>query len=187
MQNKMLEKKHLCNYIFAVVDLSFMVSYSSLNFSCIEIKLHNYIFAKLFYLFFKSSINKEPAINQRLFKDCVLTPDNKEVEWTNTTTHIAQWSENDLDFYFNSAIGAISDKVGWAGVNYLIGCINIKEHWLAIAFDMIKCKIYVFDFMSNYVKKELVDKALAILAQCIPSLAIAIGLHEQIKHFKYGP
>ncbi|KAA0065891.1 Ulp1-like peptidase [Cucumis melo var. makuwa] len=72
-------------------------------------------------------------------------PDNKEAKWTDTTTHLPLWSEPDLDYYFTSAIGAIEDKVGWADVNYLIGCINIKEHWMAVAADMKKCKIYEFD------------------------------------------
>ncbi|TYK23461.1 MuDRA-like transposase [Cucumis melo var. makuwa] len=48
----------------------------------------------------------------------------------------------------------------WRGdVNFVIGCINIKEHWLAIAADMRKCKIYVFNSMPNYVEQKLVDQA----------------------------
>ncbi|KAA0039479.1 Ulp1-like peptidase [Cucumis melo var. makuwa] len=50
-----------------------------------------------------------------------------------------------------------SQLLGWGDVNYLTGCINIKEHWLAVAADMGKCKIYVFDLMPNYVDKKLVD------------------------------
>ena len=106
-------------------------------------------------MLFKFSINKEPTINQRLFEDCVLTPDNKEVKRTNTTARIALWSENDLDYYFNSDIGEIPDKVGWAGANYVIGCINIKEHWMAIAADMKKYKIYMSMFNKNLLMKLL--------------------------------
>ena len=57
-----------------------MVSYSSLNFLCIQIKLHKNILAKLFYLFFKSGINKELTLNEQLFDDRVLTLNNEEVE-----------------------------------------------------------------------------------------------------------
>ena len=69
----------------------------------------------------------------------------------------------------------------------MIACINIKEHWLAVVADMKKCKIYVFDSMPKYVEKRLVEAALKISAQCIPSLAIAIGIHAHSKHFTYGP
>ncbi|KAL0543982.1 hypothetical protein IC582_019092 [Cucumis melo] len=49
----MLHMKHLCKYTFTVLDLSFMVSYYSFFFFfCIEVKLHNYILTKFFYLFF---------------------------------------------------------------------------------------------------------------------------------------
>ena len=89
--------------------------------------------------------------------------------------------------YFTSAIGAIQDKVEWANVNYVIGYINIKEHWLVIATDMKKCKIYVFDSMPKYVEQKLVDAAIAIPTRCIPSLAIVIGLHAQRKYFRYDP
>ena len=58
----------------------------------------------------------------------MLTADNKEAKWTDTTTHLALSSEPDLDYYFTSAIGAIEYKVGSADVNYVIGYINIKEH-----------------------------------------------------------
>ncbi|TYK09796.1 Ulp1-like peptidase [Cucumis melo var. makuwa] len=76
-------------------------------------------------------------------------------------------------------------KVG--DVNYVIGCINIKEHWLATAADMKKCKIYVFDSMPNYVEKKLVDQALEMSTRYITSLAIAIGVDLHSKRFKYGP
>ncbi|KAA0040898.1 Ulp1-like peptidase [Cucumis melo var. makuwa] len=69
---------------------------------------------------------------------------------------------------------------------YVITCINIKEHWLAIAADMRKCKIYVFDSMPNYVEQKLVDEALQMPARCIPSLAIAIGVNLHSDHFTYG-
>ncbi|KAA0032136.1 MuDRA-like transposase [Cucumis melo var. makuwa] len=78
-------------------------------------------------------------------------------------------------------------QVGWGDVNYVISCINIKEHWLAIAADMRKCKIYVFDSMPNYVEQKLVDEALQMPARCIPSLAIAIGVNLHSDHFTYGP
>ena len=58
---------------------------------------------------------------------------------------------------------------------------------MAVAADMKKCKIYVFDSMPNYVEQKPVDEAVAKLAQCIPSLAIAIGIPMQRKCFKYGP
>ncbi|KAA0047235.1 Ulp1-like peptidase [Cucumis melo var. makuwa] len=84
-------------------------------------------------------------------------------------------------------IGAIEDKVGWLNVNYVIGCINIKEHWMTLAADLKKCKIYVFDSMPNYIEQRLVDEAVAIPARCIPSLANAIGIPVQRKCVKYGP
>ncbi|TYK19541.1 Ulp1-like peptidase [Cucumis melo var. makuwa] len=108
-------------------------------------------------------INKEPALNERLFDGRVLTLDNEEVEWSITIAY-SYMAKKDLIYYFNSAIGVILDKVGWAGVDYVIVCKNIREHWMAIAADMRNCKIFVFDSMPNYVKKELVDEALAILA-----------------------
>ncbi|KAL0539807.1 hypothetical protein IC582_024028 [Cucumis melo] len=52
---------------------------------------------------------------------------------------------------------------------------------------MRKCKIYVFDLMSNYVDKKLVNQALEIPARYIASLAIAIGVNLHSKRFKYGP
>ncbi|KAA0044934.1 Ulp1-like peptidase [Cucumis melo var. makuwa] len=78
------------------------------------------------------------------------------------------------------------DEQGWGNVNYVISCINIKEH-LAIGADMRKCKIYVFDSMPNYVEQKLVDEALQMPARCIVSLAIAIGVNLHSDHFTYGP
>ncbi|TYK24221.1 Ulp1-like peptidase [Cucumis melo var. makuwa] len=87
----------------------------------------------------------------------------------------------------DTSIGDFQEKPGWGDVNYVIGCINIKEQWLAVAADMRKCKIYVFDSMPNYVDKKLVDQALEMPARCITSLAIAIGVDLHSKRFKYGP
>ncbi|KAA0053439.1 Ulp1-like peptidase [Cucumis melo var. makuwa] len=56
----------------------------------------------------------------------------------------------------------LNDKVGLAGADYVIGCINIREHYMAIAADLRNYKIFVFDSMLNYVENELVDEALAI-------------------------
>ncbi|KAA0062912.1 Ulp1-like peptidase [Cucumis melo var. makuwa] len=78
------------------------------------------------------------------------------------------------------------DEQGWGDVNYVISCINIKEHWLAIAADMRKCKIYVFDSMQNYVEQKLVDEARQMPARCIASLVIAIGVNLHSYHFTYG-
>ncbi|KAA0032262.1 Ulp1-like peptidase [Cucumis melo var. makuwa] len=47
------------------------------------------------------------------------------------------------------------DKVGWAGVDYVIGFINIKEHWMAVTTDMRNCKIFMFDSMPNLMEKTL--------------------------------
>ncbi|KAA0036501.1 Ulp1-like peptidase [Cucumis melo var. makuwa] len=113
--------------------------------------------------------------------------DNKKAEWTDTTTHLNLWTEEDLEYYFNIAVGDFQDKLGCGDVNYVIGCINIKENWLAIAANMRKCKMYVFDSMPNYVEKKLVDQALEMHARCIPSLAIAIGMSLHSKCFKYSP
>ncbi|KAL0544654.1 hypothetical protein IC582_019772 [Cucumis melo] len=155
----MLHINHLCKYTFTVLDSSFMIG-----------------------------INKEHCIvRQRLFDNHVLTADNKEVKWTDTTTCLTLWTEAGLDYYFNLAVGDIQHKVGWENVNYVIGCINIKEHWLAVAAHMKTCKIYVFDSMPKYVEKELVDATLEILARCIPSLTIAIEIHAHRKHFTYVP
>ncbi|KAA0038422.1 Ulp1-like peptidase [Cucumis melo var. makuwa] len=68
-------------------------------------------------------------------------------------------------------------KLWWEDVNFVIGCINIEEHWLVIAADMRKCKIYMFDSMPNYVEQKLVDQALQMPARYIASPAIAIGVN----------
>ncbi|KAA0025135.1 MuDRA-like transposase [Cucumis melo var. makuwa] len=94
---------------------------------------------------------------------------------------------NDVEYYFNTAVGDYDQIPGWGDVNYVISCINIKEHWLAIAVDMRKCKIYVFDSMPNYVEQKLVDEALQMPTRCIASLAIAIGVNLYSDHFTYGP
>ncbi|KAA0045641.1 Ulp1-like peptidase [Cucumis melo var. makuwa] len=113
----------------------------------------------------------------RVVDSAFIVTDNKKVEWTDTTAHLELWTESDLEYYFNTALGDFQDKEGWGDVNYMIGCINIREHRLTIATDMKKCKIYVFDSMPKYVEKKLVDEALEMHAQCIPSLAIAIGMN----------
>ncbi|TYK01090.1 Ulp1-like peptidase [Cucumis melo var. makuwa] len=105
--------------------------------------------------------------------------DNKKVDWKNTTTHLNLWAEKDLEYFFNTTIGDFQKKPRWGDVNYVIGCINIKEHWLVVAADMKKCKIYVFDLMANYVDKKLVDQALEMPAQCIASLAIGVDFHSK--------
>ncbi|TYK09609.1 Ulp1-like peptidase [Cucumis melo var. makuwa] len=87
-------------------------------------------------------------------------PDNKKIKWIDIIAHLSLWTESDLEYYFNTILGDFQDKQGWVDVNYVIGCINIRGHWLAIAVDMRKCKIYVFDSMPNYVDKELVDEAI---------------------------
>ncbi|TYK04158.1 Ulp1-like peptidase [Cucumis melo var. makuwa] len=84
-------------------------------------------------------------------------------------------------------VGDFQEKSGWENVNYVIGCINIREHWLAITADMRKGKIYVFDSMSDYVEKTLFDQALQMPARCIASLVIAIKVDLHSKKFKYGP
>ncbi|KAA0063988.1 Ulp1-like peptidase [Cucumis melo var. makuwa] len=113
--------------------------------------------------------------------------DNKKVEWTDTATHLNLWAESDLEYYFNTVVGDFQDQLGWRDVNYVIGCINIREHWLTIAADMRKCKIYMFDLMPNNVEKKLVDQALEMPTRCIPSLEIANGMNLHSKHFKYSP
>ncbi|TYK16460.1 Ulp1-like peptidase [Cucumis melo var. makuwa] len=107
----------------------------------------------------------------------------KEAEWTDATAHLALWTEPDLYYYFNLAVGDFQDKEGWGDVNYLIGCINIKEYRLAVVADMRKYKIYVFDSMPKYVEQKLVDAAFEMSARCIPSLTIAIGIHVHSKRF----
>ncbi|KAL0558986.1 hypothetical protein IC582_003575 [Cucumis melo] len=154
LHNKMLHLRQLCKRTFRILDSAFIVSCYSLIFFCIEIKLHHYILTKFFYLFFKTRINKPDCIFwNHIFDTHLVTPDNKKAEWTDPTTHLNIWTEKDLEYYFNTAVGDYEQIPGWGDVNYVIGCINIKEHWLAIAVDMRKCKIYVFDSMPNYVEE----------------------------------
>ncbi|KAL4011534.1 hypothetical protein IC575_028594 [Cucumis melo] len=129
----------------------------------------------------------DSAFIQRLFDTHLLIVDNKKAYWKDTTTHLNLWTKEDLEYYFNTAVGDFQEKPGWGDVNYVIGCINIKEHWLAVAANTRKCKIYVFNSMPNYVDKKLVDQALEMHARCIASLAIAIGVDLHSKRFKYGP
>ncbi|KAL4017168.1 hypothetical protein IC575_024844 [Cucumis melo] len=108
-----------------------------------------------------TGINKPDCIVwNHIFDTRLVTPDNKKVEWTDPTAHLNIWTEKDLEYYFNTAVGDYEQIPGWGDVNYMIGCINIKEHWLAIAADMRKCKIYVFNSMPNYVEQKLIDEAL---------------------------
>ncbi|KAL0546648.1 hypothetical protein IC582_016560 [Cucumis melo] len=133
-------------------------------------------------------INKPDCIVwNHIFDTHLVTPDNTKAEWTDPTTHLTIWTEKDMEYYFNTAVGDYNHIPGWGDVNYVITCINIKEHWLAIAADMRKCRIYVFDSMPNYVEQKLVDEALQMPARCIPSLAIAIGVNLHSDHFTYGP
>ncbi|KAL0557179.1 hypothetical protein IC582_005697 [Cucumis melo] len=133
-------------------------------------------------------INKPDCIVwNHIFDTHLVTPDNTKAEWTDPTAHLSIWTEKDVEYYFNTAVGDYNDIPGWGNVNYVITCINIKEHWLAIAADMRKCRIYVFDLMPNYVEQKLVDEALQMPARCIPSLAIAIGVNLHSDHFTYGP
>ncbi|KAA0042072.1 Ulp1-like peptidase [Cucumis melo var. makuwa] len=125
--------------------------------------------------------------DNHIFDTHLVTPDNTKAEWTDPTTHLTIWTEKDVEYYFNTAIGDYNHIPGWGDVNYVITCINIKEHWLAIAADMRKCKIYVSDSIPNYVKQKLVDEALQMPARCIPSLVIAIGVNLHSDHFTYGP
>ncbi|KAA0059222.1 Ulp1-like peptidase [Cucumis melo var. makuwa] len=128
---------------------------------------------------FITGINKPDCIVwQHIFDTHLVTSDNKKAEWTDTTAHLNIWAEKDLEYYFNT---------WWGDVNYVIGCINIKEHWLAIAADMRKCKIYVFDSMPNYVEQKLVGQALQMPARCIASLVIAIGVNLHSEQFTYIP
>ncbi|TYK26696.1 Ulp1-like peptidase [Cucumis melo var. makuwa] len=113
--------------------------------------------------------------------------DNKKADWKDTTTHLNLWAEKNLEYYFNTAVGDFQEKPGWGNVNYMIGCINIKEHWLTIAANMKKCKIYEFDSMPDYVEQKLVDQALQMPTRCIASLVIAIGVDLHAEKFKYGP
>ncbi|KAL4037211.1 hypothetical protein IC575_000799 [Cucumis melo] len=133
-------------------------------------------------------INKPDCIVwNHIFDTHLVTPDNKKAEWKDPTTHLTIWTEKDVEYYFDTAVGDYDQIPGWGDVNYVISCINIKEHWLAIAADMRKCKIYVFDSMPNYVEQKLVDEALQMPARCIPSLAIAIEVNLHSDNFTYGP
>ncbi|KAA0051247.1 MuDRA-like transposase [Cucumis melo var. makuwa] len=133
-------------------------------------------------------INKPDCIVwNHIFDTHLVTPDNTKAEWTDLTTHLTIWTEKDVEYYFNTSVGDYNHIPGWGDVNYVITCINIKEHWLAIPADMRKCRIYVFDSMPNYVEQKLVDEALQMPARCIPSLAIAIGVNLNSDHFTYGP
>ncbi|KAA0041688.1 Ulp1-like peptidase [Cucumis melo var. makuwa] len=133
-------------------------------------------------------INKPDCIVwNHIFDTHLVTPDNTKAEWIDPTAHLTIWTEKDVEYYFNTAVGDYNHIRGWGDVNYVITCINIKEHWLAIAADMRKCRIYVFDSMPNYVEQKLVDEALQMPARCIPSLAIAIGVNLHSDHFTYGP
>ncbi|KAA0037751.1 Ulp1-like peptidase [Cucumis melo var. makuwa] len=136
-----------------------------------------------------TGINKPDCIVwNHIFDTHLVTPDNNKAEWTDPTTHLTIWTEKDVEeYYFNTAVGDYDQISGWGDVNYVISCINIKEHWLAIAADMRKCKIYVFDSMPNYVEQKLVDEAFQMPARCIASLAIAIGVNLHSNHFIYGP
>ena len=98
----------------------------------------------------------------------MLTVNNKKAEWTDTRTHLELWTESDLEYYFNTALSDFQDKERWRDVNYVIGCINIKEHWLVVAADMRKGKIYMFDSMPKYVKKKLLMKLLKCLHDASP-------------------
>ncbi|KAL0560335.1 hypothetical protein IC582_000736 [Cucumis melo] len=159
LQNKMLHLKQLCKRTFRVIDSAFI-----------------------------TEINKPDCIVwQRLFDTHLLTHDNQKAEWTDAVTHLNIWAEEYLVYYFNTPVDDFQDKPGWGDVNYVIDCINIKEHWLAIAADMRKCKIYVFDSMPIYVEKKLVDQALEMPTRCIASLTIAIGVNLHSKRFKYSP
>ncbi|KAL0546441.1 hypothetical protein IC582_016349 [Cucumis melo] len=187
LQEKVLHLKQLCKRTFRILDFAFIVS-CFFFFFCIEVKLHHYILIKFFYLFFKTRINKPDCIVwQHIFYTHLMTPDNKKDEWTDTTAHLNIWAEKDLEYYFNTTVSDFEQKPRWGDVNYVIGCINIKEHWLAIAADMRKCKIYVFDSMPNYVEQKLVDQALQMPARCIASLAIAIGVNLHSERFTYSP
>ncbi|KAA0043229.1 MuDRA-like transposase [Cucumis melo var. makuwa] len=133
-------------------------------------------------------INKPDCIVwNHIFDTHLVTPDNKKAEWTDPTAHLTIWTEKDVEYYFNTAVGDYDQIPGWEDVKYVISCINIKEHWLAIVADMRKCKIYVFDSMPNYVEQKLVDEVLQMPTRCIASLAIAIGVNLHSDHFTYGP
>uniref|UniRef100_A0A9I9E327 Ubiquitin-like protease family profile domain-containing protein n=1 Tax=Cucumis melo TaxID=3656 RepID=A0A9I9E327_CUCME len=159
LQNKMLHLKHLCKRSFRILHSSFLLGINKLD--CI--------------------------VWNHIFDTHLVTPDNNKAEWTDPTAHLTIWTEKDVEYYFNTAVGDYDQIPGWGDVNYVISCINIKEHWLTIAADMRKCKIYVFDSMSNYVEQKLVDEALQMPARCIASLAIAIEVNLHSDHFTYAP
>ncbi|KAL0544528.1 hypothetical protein IC582_019645 [Cucumis melo] len=159
LQNKMLHLKHHCKRSFRILHSSFLLG-----------------------------INKPDCIVwNHIFDTHLVTPDNTKAEWTDPTAHLTIWTGKDVEYYFNTAVGDYNHIPGWGDVNYVIICINIKEHWLVIAADMRKCRIYVSDSMPNYVEQKLVDEALQMPARCIPSLAIAIGVNLHSDHFTYGP
>ncbi|KAL0546973.1 hypothetical protein IC582_016892 [Cucumis melo] len=158
LQKKMLHLKQLCKRSFRILHSSFI-----------------------------NGINKPDCIFwNHIFDTHLVTPDNNKAEWTDPIAHLTKWTEKDVEYYFNTTVGDYEQIPGWGDVNYVISCINIKEH-LAIAADMRKCKIYVFDSMPNYVEQKLVDEALQMPARCIVSLAIAIGVNLHSDHFTYGP
>ena len=53
-----------------------------------------------------------------------------------------------MESYFNTAVGDFEQKQGWGDVNYVIGCINVKEHWLAIAITHQKILKFIFIILS---------------------------------------
>ncbi|KAL0545071.1 hypothetical protein IC582_020211 [Cucumis melo] len=104
LQNKMLHLKHLCKRSFRILHSSFLLG-----------------------------INKPDCIVwNHIFDTHLVTPDNKKAEWTEPTAHLTIWTEKDVEYYFNTAVGDYDQIPGWGDVNYVISCINIKEHWLAI-------------------------------------------------------
>ncbi|KAL4038673.1 hypothetical protein IC575_002296 [Cucumis melo] len=112
-----------------------------------------------------TGINKPDCIVwNHIFDTHLVTLDNNKAEWTDPTTHLTIWTEKDVEYYFKTSVGDYEQIPGWEDVNYVISCINIKEHWLAIAADIRKCKIYVFESMPNYVEQKLVDEALQMPA-----------------------
>ncbi|KAL0534722.1 hypothetical protein IC582_029014 [Cucumis melo] len=124
LHNKMLHLKQLCKCTFRILHSAFITGINKLD--CI--------------------------IWNHIFDTHLVTPDNKKAEWTDPIAHLNIWTKKDLEYYFNTAVGDFEQIPGWGDVNYVIGCINIKEHWLAIVADLRKCKIYVFDSMPNYVE-----------------------------------
>ncbi|KAL0539652.1 hypothetical protein IC582_023868 [Cucumis melo] len=110
-----------------------------------------------------------------------------KIVWRNQTAYMVIWAEESLNYYFAYAFGKIQYKRGWGGLDHVIGLLNLREHWMVIAADMKKCKILVFDSMPNYIKQNIVDEALELVARWIPSLSRAIGLDLTIPNFKSGP